>query len=185
MGTRRPRGTGGRAAPARAAGGRAGAAGAALRVSLALLALVAALAGARAAEPPPEPLDRFPSGELAIDSAAGSHAFKVWVAATEPRRNQGLMYVKSLPAGRGMLFLFDAPQTATFWMKNTLIPLDLLFIAPDGRVIRIVENATPLSEATISSMGIVSGVLELAGGASHKLGLRTGDQVRYPAGPAR
>jgi uncharacterized membrane protein (UPF0127 family) len=91
------------------------------------------------------------------------------------------MYVKSLPASRGMLFLFDAPQVATFWMKNTLIPLDLLFIAADGRIIHIVENATPLSEARIDSMGIVTGVLELAGGSSRRLGLKAGDRVRYPA----
>lgn len=140
------------------------------------------MAGAvRAAQPPREPLERFPAGELSIESGGRTHPFKVWIAATEPRRNQGLMYVKSLPAARGMLFLFEAPQVASFWMKNTLIPLDLLFIATDGRIIRVVENATPLSEATINSMGVVLGVLELAGGTSHRLGLKAGDRVRYPA----
>ena len=91
------------------------------------------------------------------------------------------MYVKSLAPAHGMLFLFDAPQLASFWMKNTLIPLDLLFIAPDGRIIRVAANATPLSVATIDSMGVVSGVLEVAGGTSARLGIKAGDRIRYPA----
>ncbi len=117
--------------------------------------------------------------DVTVDSGGHRHVFKAWIAATEPRRNRGLMQVKALAPGRGMLFVFGAPQVTSFWMKNTLIPLDLLFIAPDGRVIRIVENATPLSEATISSMGVVTGVLELAGGTSLRLGLRPGDRVSY------
>ena len=150
-------------------------------VLAALALLLAALGAARAADPPRESLDHFPTAELSVESGGRSHAFKVWIAATEPRRNQGLMYVEALPAARGMLFLFDAPQAAAFWMKNTLISLDLLFIAPDGRVIRIAENATPMSEATIDSMGLVSGVLELAGGTSRRLGFKVGDRVRYAA----
>jgi uncharacterized membrane protein (UPF0127 family) len=147
---------------------------------LALALLLHAPPAAHAADPAPEPLERFPVADLAVESAGRAHPFKVWIAATEPRRNQGLMYVPSLPATRGMLFLFDAPQVAAFWMKNTLIPLDLLFIAPDGRIIRIAENATPLSEATINSMGTVLGVLEVAGGTSRRLGFKAGDRVRYP-----
>ena len=118
---------------------------------------------------------------MRVDSATGTHEFSAWVAMTEARRNQGLMQVKSLPPNRGMLFLFDAPQVAIFWMKNTLIPLDLLFIARDGRVIRLVENATPMSESLINSMGVVSAVLELAGGTSARLGIKAGDRVRHPA----
>jgi uncharacterized protein len=148
---------------------------------LALALLLVVGPAARAADPAQEPLDRLPSADLSVESGGHSHPFKVWIAATEPRRNQGLMYVKSLPATRGMLFLFDAPQVASFWMKNTLIPLDLLFIAPDGRVIRIAENAVPLSEATIESMGVVSGVLEVAGGTSRRLGFKAGDRVHSPA----
>lgn len=147
----------------------------------ALALLLLAGAAARAADPPREPLERLPTATLSVESGGRSHPFTVWIAATEPRRNQGLMYVKSLPASRGMLFLFDAPQVASFWMRNTLIPLDLLFIAPNGRIIRIAENAVPLSEATIESMGVVTGVLEVAGGTSQRLGLRAGDRVRYPA----
>ena len=149
------------------------------------LVVLAPPSAARAADPPREPRARYPTAELSVESGGRSHPFTVWVAATEARRNQGLMYVKSLPAKRGMLFLFEAPQVAAFWMKNTLIPLDLLFIAPDGRIIRVAENATPLSEATINSMGVVTGVLELAGGSSQRLGLKAGDRVRYPAFGAR
>ncbi|HUO96661.1 MAG TPA: DUF192 domain-containing protein [Steroidobacteraceae bacterium] len=143
------------------------------------LVLACLLAGAAPADPAPEPLDHYPSGSVTIESGGHRHAFKVWIASTEPRRNQGLMYVKSLAATRGMLFVFDAPQVTSFWMKNTLIPLDLMFIAADGRIIRIAENATPLSEAGISSMGVVATVLEVAGGTAHRLGIAAGDHVRY------
>jgi len=154
---------------------------------VALLALAGLLSWAplRADEAPQEPLARFPSGELTIDSRGTAHRFHVYIAATEPRRNQGLMFVKKLAPDRGMLFVWRTPQTASFWMKNTLIPLDLLFIAPDWRVIRIVENATPLSLMTIDSMGLVSAVLEVAGGTSRRLGVEPGDRVRYPAAAGR
>ena len=87
------------------------------------------------------------------------------------------MYVRELPADRGMLFLFEAPQFASFWMKNTYIPLDLLFISPDGRVANIVENATPLSLSLLESVAPVTAVLELAGGTAARLALRAGDRV--------
>ncbi|MBS0394058.1 MAG: DUF192 domain-containing protein [Proteobacteria bacterium] len=154
--------------------------------ALAALALVAAaVPPARAVEPPPEPLSRFPTMRVEIDSGAHTHVFKAWVADTEPRRNRGLMFVKSLAADRGMLFLFEPPQVTAFWMKNTLIPLDLLFVGPDGRVIRLVENATPMSEATISSMGVVTAVLELAGGTASRLAIKPGDRLRASAADGR
>jgi uncharacterized protein len=148
---------------------------------LALALLLAAGPAVPATEAAREPLDRLPTAELSVESAGRSHPFKVWIASTEARRNQGLMFVPKLPAARGMLFVFDAPQVASFWMKNTLIPLDLLFIAPDGRIIRVVENAVPRSEATIDSMGVVLGVLEVAGGTSQRLGFKAGDRIRYAA----
>jgi uncharacterized membrane protein (UPF0127 family) len=89
------------------------------------------------------------------------------------------MYVTSLAADRGMLFVFEHPAPQAFWMKNTLIPLDILFIAPDGRVIRIAENAKPMSLETIQSMGIASEVLELAGGTSSKLGIVVGARTTH------
>lgn len=131
--------------------------------------------------PPREPLDRWPQSMLGIRSGDRVHRFRVWIADTFLRREQGLMWVKQLPPDRGMLFVFEQPQLASFWMKNTYIPLDLLFVAPDGRVIRIAENATPHSLDTIDSMGYVTGVLELAGGTAKRLSLRSGDTVLHPA----
>jgi uncharacterized membrane protein (UPF0127 family) len=103
------------------------------------------------------------------------------MATTEARREQGLMYVRHLAPDRGMLFVFEYPQVLNFWMKNTRIPLDLLFIAADGRVVRIAENAEPESLATISSMGPSLGVLELAGGSAARLGLKPGIRIVHPA----
>jgi len=117
--------------------------------------------------------------DVTVESQGHTHTFKAWLAATPSRHEQGLMYVNSLAANRGMLFVFDQPQPQAFWMKNTLIPLDILFIAPDGRVIRIAENAKPMSLETIQSMGIASEVLELAGGVSHNLGIVAGARIKH------
>ncbi len=89
------------------------------------------------------------------------------------------MYRKALAPDAGMLFVFPETQTATFWMKNTLIPLDMLFIAGDGRVADIHERAVPLSEATISSKVPVRAVLELNGGTALRLGIHEGDVVHH------
>jgi hypothetical protein len=143
---------------------------------------VAVIAGpVLALDPVQEPLSHFPKADIQVDAGGRSYVFSVWVASTPARQEQGLMYVKSLPPNKGMLFLFDSPRITSFWMKNTLIPLDLLFIAPDGRVIRIAEKATPLSLEPIGSMGITTGVLELAGGTSETLGLKPGALVHHPA----
>jgi hypothetical protein len=88
------------------------------------------------------------------------------------------MFRKSLEAARGMLFDFHTPQPVAFWMKNTLIPLDMLFIDADGRVISIARNAVPLSEAQIPSGGDIVEVLELRGGRAAEIGVETGDLVR-------
>ena len=126
-----------------------------------------------------EPLDRFPQATLNIITPdMRKHEFKIWVADTEARREQGLMYVKSLPANQGMLFIFNAPQKISMWMKNTLISLDMLFIAADGRIDSIAANATPLSEKIISSTGSVQTVLELKGGVVAKQGISAGAMVR-------
>jgi uncharacterized membrane protein (UPF0127 family) len=132
-----------------------------------------------------EPLDRFAQSALTIDSGGRSHAFRIWLADTPPRREQGLMWIRSLPADRGMLFVFERPQPVSFWMKNTFVPLDLLFVAPDGRVIRIAENARPQTLDAIDSMGVVLGVLELKGGTAKRLGLKPGDRLKHPAFAAR
>jgi uncharacterized membrane protein (UPF0127 family) len=149
---------------------------------LALAAMLCAVtAPASAADPPHEALEHFPTSTLTIDAGGRSYPFKVWMATTDERREQGLMYVRHLAPERGMLFVFDVPQLLNFWMKNTHIPLDLLFIAADGRVTRIAENAEPESLAQISSMGASLGVLELAGGSVARLGLRPGVRIVHPA----
>jgi len=128
-----------------------------------------------------ESLDAFPTSTLSIRTRQGPPEwFSVWIADTAARSEQGLMFVKWLPAGQGMLFPFDQPHVATFWMKNTLIALDMLFIDAQGRIVYIRERAPPMSEALISAPMPVKAVLELAGGECARLGLRTGDQVRHP-----
>jgi uncharacterized membrane protein (UPF0127 family) len=117
---------------------------------------------------------------LEIASKSGVHVFAVEIAVNDADRAKGLMYRKELPEGRGMLFDFKREQEVSFWMKNTYIPLDMLFIRTDGRILRIAENTTPLSEALIGSGGPVLAVLEVIGGTAGKLGLAPGDRVAHP-----
>jgi uncharacterized membrane protein (UPF0127 family) len=108
--------------------------------------------------------------------------FTVEVARTPQEQAKGLMYRKALAGDRGMIFPYAPPQMASFWMKNTLIPLDIIFIRPDGTIARIAENATPLSLTPIPSLEPVSGVLEIAGGRSAELGISAGDRVEWGSG---
>lgn len=123
-----------------------------------------------------------PAGQktLEIVSASGVHVFTIEIADTEPEREKGLMFRKNLPDGRGMLFDFKREQDVSFWMKNTYIPLDMFFIQGNGRILRIAENAKPLSTDLIPSEGPVLAVLEVSGGTAHRLGIRPGDRVAYP-----
>jgi uncharacterized protein len=120
------------------------------------------------------------SGTLVLRTASGDHSFNIEVMVTNQERALGLMFRRSLPENSGMLFIYDPPQPATMWMKNTLIPLDMVFISADGRVHRIEENAEPFSEALIPSDGDIVAVLELNGGEADKIGLKRGDKVIYP-----
>ncbi|MDQ2859429.1 MAG: DUF192 domain-containing protein [Pseudomonadota bacterium] len=115
---------------------------------------------------------------LEVVTARGVFHFKVEVADTDATREKGLMFRKAVAADRGMLFDFKAPRPVAFWMKNTLIPLDMLFIAADGHVVSIARDAVPLSEAPIPSGGAVLGVLELRGGRAAEIGAEPGDKVR-------
>jgi uncharacterized membrane protein (UPF0127 family) len=124
----------------------------------------------------------FPASKLRIATPdARLHTFKVWVAADDARRARGLMHVRELADDEGMLFLYPEEQPIGMWMKNTYIPLDMLFVAADGRVMRVAENATPHSLATISSGRPALGVIELKGGTAAKLGIRAGARVEHPA----
>lgn len=127
----------------------------------------------------------FRTGDLIIETAGGGkYRFDVEIAETYPQMTQGLMFRKSMPDDAGMLFLHRRDQVATMWMKNTLIPLDMLFIDRDGRIVGIHEHAKPLSLDTIAAPGPVRAVLELNGGISARLGIREGDRVIHPAFPA-
>jgi uncharacterized membrane protein (UPF0127 family) len=153
------------------------------RVTLALIAfiVVGCASAARSDSPRVEPLSAFPQAPLVIESRSARHSFNVWVADSPARRSQGLMFVKRLEPGTGMLFLYNEPQPISMWMKNTFISLDMLFIASDGRITRIAAQARPHSTATIASMGYVSAVIEIGGGEAARLGIQNGDRVSHPA----
>src|SRR5512139_2972016 len=114
---------------------------------------------------------------LEIASKTGVHIFSVEIVDNDADRAKGLMYRKELPEGRGMLFDFHRDQEVSFWMQNTYIPLDMIFIRGDGRILRIEENTEPLSTRMIPSRGAVRAVLEVIGGTSRKLGIAPGDRV--------
>lgn len=117
---------------------------------------------------------------LEIVTKNGVHVFTVEVARTDEERAKGLMFRKELAEGTGMLFDFKPDQDVAMWMRNTYIPLDMLFINADGTIRRIAENTEPLSEKTIPSGGPVRGVLEVIGGTAKKLGIAPGDKVAHP-----
>jgi len=121
-----------------------------------------------------------PFKSLEIVSKTGVHVFSVTLAKTPAEREKGLMFVKHLPDGQGMLFDFKSEQDVAMWMKNTYIPLDMLFIRGDGRIGRIAANTTPLSTAIIPSVVPVRAVLEIAGGTCARLGIKPGDRVAFP-----
>jgi hypothetical protein len=125
---------------------------------------------------------------LTIETAGGRrHTYRVEVAATSAQQAHGMMYRTRMDPMTGMLFPLDPPRTASFWMENTLIPLDLLFIGSDGRIRNIVAGAVPRSRAPLSSVGPVAAVLELAGGEAERIGARPGDRVSWgkPAAATR
>lgn len=147
-----------------------------LRSSLFLMLFMVLGASAAPAEDP-NPVG--PREALVVVSGKSTHAFQVEVVRREVDRNRGLMFRESMADGHGMLFDFAPPREVSFWMKNTYIPLDIIFIDARGRIIRIAENTVPFDLAPIPSGGVARGVLEINGGLSRKLGIRTGDRVRH------
>jgi len=117
---------------------------------------------------------------LEIASKSGVHVFAVELASTPQEQATGLMFRRELPEGRGMLFDFHRDQPTSFWMKNTYIPLDMIFIRGDGRILRIAENTVPLSETLIPSGGPVRAGLEVIAGTAKRLGIAPGDRVGHP-----
>jgi len=122
-------------------------------------------------------LATFKHASLIIDTASGSHHFSIELALTPEQQEQGLMFRRSLPPDAGMLFDFGETREASFWMKNTLIPLDMLFIDGEGHIADIHERAVPLSEDPIDSKVPVRAVLEVNGGTVSRLGIKLGDVV--------
>jgi uncharacterized membrane protein (UPF0127 family) len=116
---------------------------------------------------------------LVLVTAAGEKTIDVEIADTMEEKALGLMFRTALPDHQGMLFPYAPPQEITMWMRNTYIPLDMVFIRADGRILRIEARTEPLSERVIASVGTAAGVLELAGGAAERLGLKAGDLVRH------
>jgi uncharacterized membrane protein (UPF0127 family) len=116
-------------------------------------------------------------GKLTIKTAAAEHQFTIEVVDTDASRAQGLMFRTALAPDAGMLFDFKQSRQVSFWMQNTLIPLDMLFIRPDGTIANIHVNAKPLDPTSIPSDGPVQFVFEIAGGRSVELGIKAGDTV--------
>jgi len=122
----------------------------------------------------------LPTSPLTIVTSKGPVKFTAELAKTEDQKAKGLMYRKSMPADVGMLFDYgaDTPNVA-FWMQNTFIPLDMLFIKADGRILNIHERAIPHDQSSIFAAGPVRAVLELNGGTATRLGIKPGDRVEH------
>ena len=140
--------------------------------ALALVVFLAAWASVRAEGAGPDSLE--------IATATGRHPFQIEIVDNDASRERGLMDRRYMAADHGMLFEFDREAPVSFWMKNTYIPLDMIFIAPSGVVTHIVANAEPLSERVIPSGGPCIAVLEVNGGTAASIGLKVGDKVHHP-----
>jgi uncharacterized membrane protein (UPF0127 family) len=116
---------------------------------------------------------------LNLLTAQGTHAIDVEIADTPEEKAQGLMFRTRLDDKSGMLFFYETPQEITMWMRNTYIPLDMVFIRSNGTVHRIEARTVPLSEDIVASRGDVTACLELAGGAAERLGLKPGDRIDH------
>ena len=123
------------------------------------------------------PLQAAETDVLEIVTKSGVRSFTVELAITSEELSRGLMFRKELPEGRGMLFDFKEDRPIMMWMKNTPLPLDMIFIGSDGTITRIAENTTPFSERTIPSGRPARAVLEVIGGSARKLGIAPGDRV--------
>jgi uncharacterized membrane protein (UPF0127 family) len=117
---------------------------------------------------------------LVIQSGGKSHSFQVEVMRTDAERAKGLMFRRYMPADRGMLFDFKTPGPAAMWMKDTYLPLDMVFIRANGTIARVEENTEPMSTRTIPSGEAVVGVLELNAGTAARLDIKAGDKVTHP-----
>ncbi len=141
-----------------------------LGIAVGLVALAVAARAVAGCEP----------GQVEIRGAYGTARFGIALADDPAERAQGLMNVPKMGSSQGMLFLYETPQHATFWMRNTLIPLDMLFADPTGRITRIHPDAVPMDETTIDGGEGVLAVLEINGGLARAIGIEEGDVMRHP-----
>ena len=125
-------------------------------------------------------LQSFPTASLTIVTASGRHKFAIEVATTPAQLEQGLMFRQHLAPDAGMIFDLGSIEIASFWMKNTWIPLDMLFVDAAGRIVNIHERAVPGSLEPIVSTAPVRAVVELNGGTAAQLGIKPGDRVIFP-----
>jgi uncharacterized membrane protein (UPF0127 family) len=125
-------------------------------------------------------LETFATSELTIATSGGPRKFTIELALSDAQMEQGLMFRRSLAPDAGMLFDFKVPTNVTMWMKNTLIPLDMLFLDAHGRIFDIHERAVPMSTDIIAAKGPARYVVELNGGTASRLGIKPGDQATSP-----
>jgi uncharacterized membrane protein (UPF0127 family) len=147
------------------------------------LGMIASLAACQPSASNAVELSQSPAGleqvPLTVTTARGQHRFTVEVAKTSEQQAMGLMYRNKLAPERGMIFPFETPRVASFWMRNTLIPLDIIFVRADGSIANIAANTVPYSEEPVRSDEPVAAVLEIAGGRSAELGIKPGDKVEW------
>ena len=121
-----------------------------------------------------------PLQPLEIDTASGAHAFKVEVMSSPAELEHGLMNRRSMARDHGMLFDFHKAEPVFFWMKNTYIPLDMIFVSEDGHVVAIKHDAKPMDETIIPSKAPARGVIEVNAGVTEAIGLKVGDEIKHP-----
>ena len=122
----------------------------------------------------------FERSNLTVETSSGTHAFSIEIAQTSAEQAQGLMFRRTLADDHGMLFIYPDPRRVSFWMQNTFVSLDIIFIDSDGRVLRVEKATEPLSTRSIRSGGPVIGVLEVVAGTAERIGLEPGDRILHP-----
>lgn len=155
-----------------------------LRLAAAFVMALSLMPPAACAESTPEPKDapppaQFRTAPLVIETKSGAHRFTVEVAETPEQRERGLMFRETMAADAGMIFDYHRDVQISMWMKNTILPLDMVFISADGTVFSVVKGAVPFSLDIISSGGLVRAALELNAGIVDELEIRPGDKVKY------
>jgi uncharacterized membrane protein (UPF0127 family) len=147
-----------------------------------LLVVLGVWVALAAADPKPEEAPSFPRDHLTIETRDGQKVpYETEVATTTDQERYGLMFRKFLPADQGMIFIYDPPLVVQMWMKNTFIPLDMLFVREDGVIVKMITHAVPFDLTPLSSDEPVKAVIELNAGEVMKHGLKTGDRVKFSA----